>query len=279
MNTSSKSKKPYIIVLGNEKGGSGKSTTAMHVIVSLLELGFKVSSIDVDARQGTLSRYIENRRKYASEKKAKILIPDHHALLKSTEDSFEKSKKEDEKNLSTLLASLKESDFIVIDTPGSDLYLSHLAHSYADTIITPLNDSFVDLDVMVHLKPDSLELDKPSIYANRIWEQKKEKAMRERGTIDWIVLRNRLSNIHSTNKQKMEKVLTALSKRLAFRCVSGFSERVIFREMFLSGLTLLDLTHVGLPLKFSHIAAKQELRALIESINLPVLADKIKVNF
>jgi chromosome partitioning protein len=154
-----------------------------------------------------------------------------------------------------------------------------LAHSYADTIITPLNDSFVDLDVMVHLKPDSLELDKPSIYANRIWEQKKTKALRERGSIDWIVLRNRLSNIHSTNKQKMEEVLTILSKRLAFRCVPGFSERVIFREMFLSGLTLLDLKALGLPLQFSHIAAKQELRSLIETISLPMLSEKIKVSF
>lgn len=272
-------KKPYIIVLGNEKGGSGKSTTAMHVIVALLDLGFKVASIDIDARQGTLTRYLENRLHYIKTHQAKLRISDHHSLFKSEEDSVEKAHKEDEKNFSALLEKLKDNDFIVIDTPGSDLYLSHLAHSYADTIITPLNDSFVDLDVMVHLKPDSLDLDKPSIYANRIWEQKKTKAMRDRGSIDWIVLRNRLSNIHSSNKQKMEEVLTTLSKRLAFRCVPGFSERVIFREMFLSGLTLLDLKTLGMPLQFSHIAAKQELRNLIEAISLPVLKEKVKVSF
>lgn len=279
MSISSSYKKPYIIVLGNEKGGSGKSTTAMHVIIALLDLGFTVSSIDVDARQGTLTRYIQNRLRYAQTHHTKLIMPDHHPLFKSEKDSIEEAHKEDEKNFSSLLEKLKNSDFIVIDTPGSDLYLSHIAHSYADTIITPLNDSFVDLDVMVHLKPDSLELDKPSIYANRIWEQKKTKALRERGSIDWIVLRNRLSNIHSANKQKMEEALTALSKRLAFRCVPGFGERVIFREMFLSGLTLLDLKALGIPLQFSHIAAKQELRNLIEAINLPVLAEKAKVSF
>ena len=272
-------KKPYIIVLGNEKGGSGKSTTAMHIIVSLLDMGFKVGSIDIDARQGTLTRYIENRSKYAEDKKAKLLMPAHIPLLKSATDSVEKAKKEDEDNLKSTLTSLKGQDFIVIDTPGSDMYLSEYAHSYADTIITPLNDSFVDLDVMVHINRDSLELDKPSVYANRIWEQKKHKALRERGNIDWIVLRNRLSNIHSSNKQKMEEALTKLSKRLAFRCIAGFSERVIFREMFLSGLTLLDLKALGLPLQFSHIAAKQELRDLITAIGAPILAEKVKVTF
>ena len=279
MSITSPHKKPYVIVLGNEKGGSGKSTTAMHVIMALLDLGFKVSSIDVDARQGTLSRYMQNRLQYIKTNQINLVMPDHHSLFKSEEDSIELAHKEDDKNFLALLEKLKDSDFIVIDTPGSDLYLSHIAHSYADTIITPLNDSFVDLDVMVHLKPDSLELDKPSIYANRIWEQKKTKAMRERGSIDWIVLRNRLSNIHSANKQKMEEVLTALSKRLAFRCIPGFGERVIFREMFMSGLTLLDLKALGIPLQFSHIAAKQELRSLIEAINLPVLAEKAKVSF
>ncbi|MFN7662227.1 MAG: division plane positioning ATPase MipZ [Alphaproteobacteria bacterium] len=273
------SKKPYIIVLGNEKGGSGKSTTAMHVVMALLDLGFKVASIDVDARQGTLSRYVENRIQYMKRNSIQLPMPDHCPLFKSEQDSIEQAQKEDEHNFSALLKKLKDNDFIVIDTPGSDLYLSNIAHSYADTIITPLNDSFVDLDVMVHLKPDTLELDKPSIYANRIWEQKKQKAIRERASIDWIVLRNRLSNIHSANKQKMEEVLTTLSKRLAFRCVPGFSERVIFREMFLSGLTLLDLKAIGIPLQFSHIAAKQELRNLMEAISVQVLREKVKVNF
>jgi chromosome partitioning protein len=57
--------RPYVIVVGNEKGGSGKSTAAMHLIVALAKLDFKLGSIDLDARQSSLSRYIANRREHA----------------------------------------------------------------------------------------------------------------------------------------------------------------------------------------------------------------------
>ncbi len=271
--------KPYTIVLGNEKGGTGKSTTAMHIISSLMHLGYRVGSLDVDARQGTLSRYIANRQIYNATHGKALPMPAHFSLLSHRDDSTKVSEETDHANFMDIIEKLKEKDFIVIDTPGSDQHLSRLAHSYADTIITPLNDSFVDLDVLVHLKPDSLELDRPSIYAERVWEEKKKKAVRERGTIDWIVLRNRLSSIQAHNKQKMEQVLEALARKLAFRTIHGFSERVIFRELFLSGLTLLDLKSLGMPLQLSHVAARQELRALIQSINLPALQEKVAAGF
>ncbi|MBM3566952.1 MAG: ATPase, partial [Alphaproteobacteria bacterium] len=54
-------KRAHVIVLGNEKGGSGKSTTAMHLIAACLRDGRSVASIDLDARQGTLTRYLSNR--------------------------------------------------------------------------------------------------------------------------------------------------------------------------------------------------------------------------
>jgi chromosome partitioning protein len=274
-----KQKKPYFIVLGNEKGGTGKSTTAMHIIASLLHLGFRVGSIDVDARQGTLTRYINNRKEYAKKNGVNLPMTDHFPLLKSEKDSVTEAQTEDKKNLEGVLEQLKDHDFIVVDTPGNDLHLSRLAHSHADTLITPLNDSFVDLDVLVHLKADSLDLEKPSIYADWVWEQKKQKAMRDRSSMDWIVLRNRLSHVQAHNKQKMEQVLDTLSKRLAFRTVRGFSERVIFRELFLSGITLLDLKAMNVPLQLSHVAAKQELRDLIACINLPMLQEKVTASF
>ncbi len=271
--------KPYVIVLGNEKGGTGKSTTAMHLVTALLRLGYQVGTIDIDARQGTLSRYIDNRKHYVETNKVDLPLPQHYRLTRSTEDSTKTAEDQDKANFEKTYQDLSGKDFIVIDTPGHDLYLSRLAHSYADTLITPLNDSFIDLDVLVHLKSDSMEMERPSIYADWVWEQKKHRAMRDRGSIDWIVLRNRLSSIHAHNKQRMETVLSQMSKRLAFRLVPGFSERVIFRELFLQGLTLLDLADIGRPMQLSHVAARQELRDLMNTINLPPLQKKVAEAF
>lgn len=263
---------PYIIVLGNEKGGTGKSTTAIHLITNLLRSGFSVGSIDIDARQGTLTRYFENRKKYAQDHKLNSSIlpfSQHIPLNASSLDNKNEAEKEDEETFVQTLKDLSMHDFIVIDTPGHNLFLSRLAHSYADTLITPLNDSFIDLDVMAHVDPETFSIIKPSHYAEWVWEQKKNRALRDRSSIDWIVIRNRLTNIHAKNKENMEKVLHSLSKRIGFRLIAGFSERVVFRELFLSGLTLLDLKEIGQSLNLSHVAARQELRTLIQSINLP----------
>jgi len=261
--------KPYIIVLGNEKGGTGKSTVSMHVIVSLLRLGFKVGSIDVDARQGTLTRYNENR-KFTSDKMDKPLpMSSHIPLLPSQNVNRDEAVKEDQQNLESALEKLTSNDFILIDTPGSDSPLSRVAHANADTLITPLNDSFIDLDMLVRLKNDSLDILRPSTYSEMVWEQKKRRAIKDKGTIEWIVIRNRLSNLNARNKSQMEEVIQALSKRIGFRYIPGFGERVIFRELFLAGLTVLDMEDCKMPLTLSHVSAKQELRNLIQLIDLP----------
>ncbi|RZI45838.1 ATPase [Candidatus Finniella inopinata] len=265
----SMSKKPYIIVLGNEKGGTGKSTAAMHVITWLLREGHQVGSLDIDARQGTLTRYVENRRVRQQNKGEDLPLPQHEAVFKSTLANQGEAEAEDTEKLSGIIQNLSAVDYIVIDTPGSDNFLSRLAHSYADMLITPLNDSFIDLDMLVRVTPESLDILRPSTYAEMVWEQKKQRAIRDGGSIDWIVLRNRLSSIYSRNKEEMGKVLRALSKRIGFRLIDGFGERVIFRELFLSGLTLLDLKESNTALSLSHIAAKQELKTLMEAIQLP----------
>lgn len=261
--------KPYIIVLGNEKGGTGKSTVAMHIITNLLRSGYSVGSIDVDARQGTLSRYVENRRARKEKTDEDLPLPDHTPIFRSKLDSVPAAEAEELSTLTDVLNHLKENDFIVIDTPGSDTHLSRLAHSYADTLITPLNDSFIDLDMLVRVNADSHDILRPSTYAEMVWDQKKQRAMRDNGSIDWIVLRNRLSNINSRNKEEMERVLSALAKRIGFRLVAGFGERVIFRELFLNGLTLLDMKESKTALTLSHVAAKQELASLMNMIQLP----------
>ena len=240
----------YIIVLGNEKGGTGKSTVAMHVITSLLRQGYKVGSIDVDARQGTLSRYVENRRLRSEANPDEHLpLPEHYPVFRSELVNQEESQKEDQDNFTSAINKLKENDYIVIDTPGSDMYLSRLAHSYADTLITPLNDSFIDLDMLARLHPDTLDIVRPSTYSEMVWEQKKQR--------------------NSRNKEDMRKVLDNLSKRIGFRLVAGFGERVIFRELFLNGITLLDLRESRISMSLSHIAARQELNQLIDMIKIP----------
>ncbi len=268
-------KKPYIIVLGNEKGGTGKSTAAMHVMVYLLRLGFRVGAIDVDARQGTLSRYVENRTRYNAENDTKLPIPDLRALQKSNFSEVAQNDKDEAERFSAALEDLSGSDFIIVDTPGNNTNLSQVAHSYADTIVTPLNDSFIDLDMLVRLNSNDPNSLRPSVYSEMIWEQKKHRLVRDKQPIDWIVMRNRLTNLYAKNKEEMHRILGSLSKRLGYRMMTGFSERVIFKELFIQGLTLLDLQDVGIRLTMSHIAARQEVRAVLDMLQLPHLQKKL----
>lgn len=279
MTTSTRSA-PYVIVIGNEKGGTGKSTISMHVSIYLMRLGFSVGTLDVDARQGTFTRYFENRKRFATtcgfeEKGVHLPLPEHHPLLPSKLENRKEAENEDLATFETTMAQLKHCDFVLIDTPGNDTNLSRIAHSYADTLITPLNDSFVDLDVLVKIQDLSKNKLSPSTYAETVWEQKKHRLIRDKVTMDWIVLRNRLSTLNAKNKEEMQKVLSLISGRLGFRSIAGFSERVIFRELFLKGITLLDFQDIGEPLKLSHVAARQELRSLMTSINLPLLKGRL----
>jgi chromosome partitioning protein len=251
-----------MIIFGNEKGGSGKSTLAVHVIVGLLRAGGRVGSIDVDSRQATLTRYLENRATIAETRGFNLPLPEHRLVFRS-----EKSPEEDAERFNQAVDALSRTcDAVVVDTPGSDAPLSRLAHSYADTLVTPMNDSFVDLDLLAKVDPETFRVICPSAYAEMVWEQRKRRMARDRGSIDWIVVRNRLSTLDTRNKRNMEKVLASLAKRIGFRTAPGFGDRVIFREMFLSGLTLLDLRDTGTKLTMSHIAARQEVRDLLNAV-------------
>ena len=196
-------------------------------------------------------------------------MPAHVPVFRSKLLNVEEAEKEEKEKFLKALEVLSPCDYIVIDTPGSDMYLSRLAHSHADTLITPLNDSFIDLDMLALLDSETLEIKKPSTYSEMVWDQKKERAIRDKKTIDWIVLRNRLSAISSRNKEEMSAVLNKLSKRIGFRLVEGFGERVIFRELFLNGITLLDLQETKTQMNLSHVAARQELRQLLDLIQIP----------
>ncbi len=273
----------HVIVVGNEKGGSGKSTVAMHLIVGLLQSGYSVASIDVDFRQGSLSRYLANRRSFIKAAASDVTMPSPYTINPPGDPSGDPSGDLSEggvaaddppeiEQLKLLLeGGIINHDVVVVDTPGSAGPLSSLAHSYADTLITPINDSFVDFDVLAHVDSARMAVMAPGHYAEMVWKQKQVRAERDGGSIDWLVMRNRLSSLDAHNKREMDKVLDDFAERFGVRVVPGLGERVIYRELFLAGLTIMDLKDAVGPqaLSRSHQAARQEVLDLIGAVNLP----------
>ncbi len=262
------------IVIGNEKGGSGKTTTTMNLIVALLRLGFSVASFDLDIRQQSLSRYIFNRANTLKKRQDEsLLMPSHVAINQIQGSGNQEDEIEFFKNKFDEFAS---HDFIIIDTPGSDMAVSRLAHSYADIIITPINDSFVDLDLIGVIEGNDLNAIKPGIYSSMLWEQKMKRAVSKMQEQVWVVVRNRLSTIDAKNKRNVGDALLKLSKRFGFRILPGFGDRVIFKELFLLGLTLLDAASAKeIKLNTSVIAARQELREFIAALNIKEVNERL----
>ncbi|RIJ15061.1 division plane positioning ATPase MipZ [Henriciella mobilis] len=264
-----------VLVVGNEKGGAGKSTVAMHLSVALMRMGQRVGVIDLDVRQRTLTRYLENRLRWMQSTGSKLPMPEIIRVDASTDRDLDTAEREETDRLMGAVERLRAvSDYIIIDAPGGDTFLSRSAHTIADTLITPLNDSFVDFDLLGDVNPQTLEVIRPSFYSEMVWNCRKKKAQTSRKPIDWVVMRNRVSPLEARNKQKVGEALNNLSKRIGFRLAPGLSERVIYRELFPAGLTLLDLTERGSNVAFtmSHVAARQELRDLVILLQLPALA-------
>lgn len=267
-----KNNKPHFIVFGNEKGGTGKSTLAMHVAVSIAEQGAGVAIIDLDSRQKSTFRYMENRQKYIHHSGSKLAQPDCFVIKPSSLDSTKESQKADQTALQEQLDKLApNTQFVVIDCPGNDTYLSRLAHALADTLITPINDSFVDFDLLGEVDAESYAVNRLSHYSEMVWESRKLRQIGGKKPLDWIVTRNRLASLDSRNNQRVHGALSTLQKKIMFRYVPGLSERVVYRELFPKGLTLIDMKKVDTMGKTqaSHIAARLELRSLVESLNLP----------
>ncbi|RME62286.1 MAG: ATPase [Alphaproteobacteria bacterium] len=265
---------PHIVVLGNEKGGSGKSTTAMHIVVACLRAGLDVGVLDLDGRQKSLTRYLENRRDFAQKHGLPLKIPVFESLAPSTADTLAQAREEEEAAFEAAVQRVGTGrDILVIDCPGANSHLGRLGHVRADTLITPINDSFVDFDLLGKIDPSTYKVTRPSFYAEMVWEARKVRAQRGGTPIDWIVMRNRLATLDAHNKRRVERAVADLARRVGFRFVPGLCERVIYRELFVKGLTLLDLreTRAGGPMTMSHVAARQELRDLVMALKLPGL--------
>jgi len=262
-------KRPYIIAFGNEKGGSGKSTTAMHVFVALARRGLRVGALDLDLRQKSFFRYIDNRENWCKRKGVELILPERIAIEASADPDREKSWAIEGERFNGAIDKLSETcDVILIDCPGAHSNLSRLGHSRADTLVTPMNDSFIDFDLLARIDPKTFTISGPSVYAEMVWETRKLRAQIGMGSTDWVVVRNRMPIEDAANKRRVGEMLQQLSDRIGFRVAQGLSERPIFREMFLSGLTLMDLRDAGDQLDMSKIAARQEVRDLMRTLDI-----------
>jgi chromosome partitioning protein len=265
----------HVIVVGNHKGGAGKSTVAMHVAVALMRMGRRTGAIDLDVTQRSLTRYVENRARANAVRDARLPVPQMLELRASEARALDAAEAEEEASFCAAIRRLSETcEFIVLDAPGGDRHLARLAHASADTLITPLNDSFIDFDLLGDIGGAGDDAIRPSIYSEMVWESRKRKAAAARTPIDWVVMRNRTSTsrIEAKNTHKVGDALKTLSGRIGFRLAPGLSERVIFRELFPDGLTLLDLGEAAKgDLRMAHLAARQEVRDLFIALKLPGL--------
>ncbi len=248
----------HVIVFANEKGGTGKSTTAVHVAIALAAKGARVAALDLDHRQRTTGRYLDNRAATIARTGAKLPMPRH-----ATHDGVS-----DDRYAELFDALTRGSDYLVIDTPGRDDPFARCAATQADTLVTPMNDSFVDFDLIGQVDPETFKVTRPSFYSELIWEARKQRARADGATIDWVVLRNRLQYVEARNMKRVSSALDQLSKRVGFRIIPGLSERVIYRELFPAGLTMIDSKEFG-SMGLSHVAARQELREMMAALALP----------
>jgi chromosome partitioning protein len=249
---------PHFIVFANEKGGTGKSTTAVHTAIALAASGHRVGALDLDQRQRTMTRYLENRDATMRRLDKQLTYAAYEVLEDQSEAGLE----------AAIGRLAKDADVIVVDTPGRDDPIARAAIMKADTLVTPMNDSFVDLDLIGQVHPENFKVTKPSFYAELIWNSRTQRAKETGKSVDWVVLRNRLQHITSHNLQRVGAALDELARRVGYRVIPGLGERVIYRELFPKGLTLLDLAELG-EVGLGHIAARQELREMISGLAVP----------
>jgi chromosome partitioning protein len=264
----------HVIVLGNEKGGSGKSTTAMHVAVALMQAGQRVATIDLDSRQRTLTHYVDNRRAWSKRARLDLDIPTHFCIPRAEGARLDENERAEFSAFAGAVDDVEHShDFVVIDTPGSDSYLTRLAHSMADTLITPLNDSYLDFDVLGTVDPQTFAVTGTSHYAEMVREARRQRRLVDGRMTDWVILRNRLSVFSSRNRRLLGEGLKELGLRLGFRAIDGFAERIVYRELFPRGLTALDQLNeatLGTRPRMSHVTAQEEVQTLLDVLKLPI---------
>jgi len=271
----------------------------MHIVVALLKAGKRVACFDLDLNQQTLTRYLANRQEWDRKHGRKLQLPDHYPVkernaygtarnLKQFIAQLRKDRRARKENfidsgglshsadLRQFISQLREigradkHDFIIIDTPSGVQHLSLIAHGMADTLITPINDSFFDLDVLVAMESSDLE-PQLSAYANMVWRALEARSNVSGRATDWIIVRNRLEPADSNNQRQITLVLDVLQRKLGFRVARGLLERPAYREFFAAGLTVFDFaegSESSAEFNRSNSIARVELENLIREIGL-----------
>jgi chromosome partitioning protein len=263
----------HVIVVGNEKGGTGKSTLSIHLTVALLKAGRRVATIDLDTRQRTLTRFVENRTSYGSQAEWPVETPRHFAPDRGESDDKRANETLEFGAFADAIAAVEHDyEFVVVDTPASDSYLMRLAHSLADTLVSPVNDSYIDIDVFSRVHHDRRMRGQISHYADLVLEARRRRKLVDGGLIDWVLTRNRVATLQSNNSRQIAVSLDKLARELHFRTVDGLHDRVIFRELFPIGLTALDPIEEASKhgvLTPSQQAARREIDSLMNNLRLP----------
>lgn len=251
-------RKGHIIVFANEKGGVGKSTSAFHTCIALCNAGERVAALDVDLRQLTFHRALWARAESATDYGVTLPGPEQIMLAQQNEQELEEKLR---------MARIHHS-FIVIDVGGHDSPIARRAIFMADTIVTPVNDSFIDLDMLGRIDPRNGELKTLGNFA-RLVEHLKEPGLAFRPKpLDWVVMQNRSRSLATKNERKIRDALTKIAPVAGFRLVPGLRERVTYRELFPLGLTLFDLEAIP-ELGRAQPNAREEIWAMLRALNLP----------
>lgn len=249
----------HVIVFANEKGGTGKSTLAFHTAIALCDAGNSVAAIDLDGRQQSLGRALANRDATARGLRIDLPRPRHTVA-------------HPQQSASMLVQEMARigwhSDYFVIDVAGHDSALARRAIAMADTLVTPVNGSFVDLDLLGRIGSD--ESVERGCFGELVAGLRDERARRGDTRLDWVVLPNRVRH-GSNNQARFAAALDRLSDELDFRVGEGLAERVAYRELFGLGLTHLDLRRIpDLPRVRSLV--RQEILRLVQQLDLPPMS-------
>ena len=263
----------HVIVVGNEKGGTGKSTLSIHLSVALMKAGFRVATLDLDTRQQTLTRFFENRGSWARTAPWDVELPFHFALERGNSEHVRDNETQEFADFAEAIGQVEHSyEFVVIDTPASDSYLMRLAHSLADTLVSPVNDSYIDVDVFSRVHHDRTKRGAVAHYADLVLEARRKRQLVDQGMIDWVIVRNRIASLQSNNAKQIAISLGRMASELKFRPAEGLHDRVIFRELFPIGLTALDPIEEAMrtgALSTSQQSARREIEDLLATLQLP----------